>query len=82
MEKRNSDFSVICSGFNNWKDGTVAFKDHQSTVAYEMALQLVVDIPSSFADVCEMLSSELHKRKRINKQCLLKILSNISFLAW
>ena len=53
MEKRNSDFSFICSGFNNWKDGTVAFKDHQSTVAYKMALQLVVDLPSPFADVGE-----------------------------
>ena len=81
MEKRNSDSSFIYSGFNNWKDGTVAFKDHQSTVTCKMALQLVVDMLSSFADV-EMLSSELHKRERINKQCLLKILSNISFLAW
>ena len=33
---------------------TVAFKDHQSTVAYKMALQLVVNMPSSFADVAEI----------------------------
>ena len=42
---------------------------------------MVVDIPSSYADVGEMLSSEYEQEKRINKQCLLKILSNVTFLA-
>ena len=81
MEKSNSEFSFLFTGFKNWKDGTVAFKDHQASAAHKTALQLVVDIPSSYADVGEMLSSEYALDKRINKQCLRKILSNVAFLA-
>ena len=81
MEKGSSDSSFLLAGFKNWKDGTVAFKDHQSSVTHKKALQLVVDIPSSNADVGEMLSSEYAQEERINKQCLLKILSNVAFLA-
>ena len=82
MEKGNSESSFLFTGFKNWKDGTVAFKDHQASLAaHKTALQLVIDIPSSYADVGEMLSSEYAQEKRINKQCLLKILSNVAFLA-
>ena len=81
MEKGNSDSSFLFAGFKNWKDGTVAFKDHQSSATHKTALQLVVDIPSSYADVGEMLSSEYAQEKSNNKQCLLKILSNVAFLA-
>ena len=84
MEKGNSESSFLFTGFENWKDGTVAFKDHQASLAaHKTALQLVVNIPSLYADVGqgEMLSSEYAQEKRINKQCLLKILSNVAFLA-
>ena len=80
MEKGNSESSFLFTGFKNWKDATVVFKDHQASAAHKTALQLVVDIPSSYADVGEMLSSEYAQEKRINKQCLLKILSNVAFL--
>ena len=63
------------------KSSTVTFKDHQSTVTHKTALQLVDDIPSSYTDVSEMLSLEYAQEKRINKQCFLKILSNVTFLA-
>ena len=82
MEKGNSESSFLFTGFKNWKYATVAFKDHQASAAHKTALQLVVDIPSSYADVGEMLSLEYAQEKRINKQCLLKILSNVAFLAW
>ena len=45
-------------------------------------MQLVDDILSSYTDVSEMLSSEYAQEKRINKQCFLKILSNVTFLVW
>ena len=81
MQKGNSESSFVFAGFKNWKDGTVAFKDHQASAAHKTALQLVVDIPSSYADVGEMLSSEYTQEKKNNRQCLLKILSNVAFLA-
>ena len=33
MEKGNSKSSFLLTGFKNWKDGTVAFKDHQASLA-------------------------------------------------
>ena len=70
MEKGNSESSFLFTDFKNWKDGTIAFKGHQASAAHKTALQLVVDIPSLYADVGEMLSSEYAQEKRINKQCL------------
>ena len=81
MEKGNSNSSFLLAGFKNWKDGMVAFKDHQPSTTHKKALQLDVDIPSSNADVGEMVSSEYAQEKRINKQYLLKILSNVAFLS-
>ena len=52
MEKGKSDSSFLFTGFKNWKDGTVAFKEHQSSATHKTAFQLVVDIP---ATIMEML---------------------------
>ena len=42
---------------------------------------VTVDLPSSVKDIAETLQSELTKQKMENRQMLLKILSNIRFLA-
>ena len=81
MEKGKSDSSFLYTGFKNWKDGTVAFKDHQSSSTHKTALQLVVDIPANYNDVNEMLSTSYTQGKKDYKQCLLKILSNVLFFA-
>ena len=41
----------------------------------------MVTLPSSCPDVAEMLSREHAEQKKDNRQCLLKILSNLRFLA-
>ena len=81
MQKGNSKSLFVFPGFKNWRDGTVVIKDHQASAARKTALQLVIDMPYSYADVGEMLSSEYTQERRINRQCLLKILWNVAFLA-
>ena len=71
MEKGNSRSSFLFTGFKNWKVVTVAFKDHQASLAaHKTALQLVIDIPSLYTDVGEMLPSEYAQEKRINKHAV------------
>jgi len=62
----------------NWKDATVAFKEHRSSATHKTA---VVDIPATYRDVGEMMFMNYAQEKKDNKQCLLKILSNVVFLA-
>ena len=47
MEKGKSDSSFLFTGFKNWKDTTVAFKEHQSSATHKTALQLVIDVPAT-----------------------------------
>jgi len=76
MEKGKSDSLFLYTGFKNWKDATVAFKEHQSSTIHKTALQLVVNIPATYGDAGEMLSTNYAQEKTDNKQCLL---SNIVF---
>ena len=81
MKQSRGDSSFTNVGFKNWKDATISFRDHQSSVTHKTALQLVVDIPVLYPDVGEMISTGHAKEKRDSRQCLLKILSNVAFLA-
>jgi len=79
MEQSRGDYSFTHVGFKNWKDATISFRDHQSSAVHKTALQLVVDIPAS--DVGEVVSTNHARNKKDSRQCLLKILSNVVFLA-
>ena len=81
MDMRRGDPSFSYKGFSNWKDGTIAFKKHESSVSHKEAMQVMVTIPSSCPDVGEMLSKQHAKEKWDNRQCFLKILSNVRFLS-
>ena len=81
MEESRGDYSFTHVGFKNWKDATISFRDHQSSAVHKTALQLVVDIPASYPDVGEIVSTNHARDKKDSRQCLLKILSNVVFLA-
>ena len=71
----------MSKGFNNWKDASVKFKEHESSNCHKDSMIVTVDLPSSVKDIAETLQRELTKQKSENRQMLLKILSNIRFLA-
>ena len=77
----NSDLAVISKGFTNWKDATVKFAIHASSKCHQEAVLKMVTLPSSTKNVAETLSTELKREKLERRQCLLKVLSSIRFLA-
>ena len=81
LRASNLELAFISKGFNNWKDASVKFKEHESSNCHKDSMIVTVDFPSSVKDIAETLQRELTKQKSENRQMLLKILSNIRFLA-
>ena len=86
MEKKlqwssNADIAFISRGFCNWKDATVKFAAHQASKCHKEAILKVVTIPATMLDVAESLSVQHQREKLERRQCLLKIISSIQFLA-
>ena len=74
-----ADKAFISRGFSNWKDATVKFDLHSSSNSHKEAVLKMVTMSSS--NVGESLSSQLAREKLERRQCFLKILSNVRFLA-
>ena len=68
-------------GFCNWKDATIAFCNHEQSVCHKEAMEKIVTLPATTRDVGELLSGMHAKEKIENRQCFLKILSNLRFVA-
>ena len=72
---------LISTGFSNWKDSKVAFRNHEQTKCHKEAVHTVVALPRDYEDCAELLSSQHAKEKANNRQMMLKLLSNIRFMA-
>ncbi len=81
ISKSRGDLAFTVKGFSNWKDGTLGIKKHEVSGSHKDALQVMVVIPSTCCDVGDMLVKQHKQEKKDNRQCLLKILSNVQFLA-
>ena len=81
MIAKRADPSFMQRGFSYWKDATIAFKKHESSDCHKEAVIVSIDLPRTCPDVGEMLSSQHSQLKKENRECLLKILSNLKFLA-
>ena len=81
MGKSRGDLAFTVKGFSNWKDGTIGIKKHEVSGSHKGALQVMVVIPSTCRGVGDMLVKQHKQEKKDNRQCLLKILSNVLFLA-
>ena len=68
----------VCKGYCNWKDATVAFKNHESSVCHREAVE-VVRLPSTTKHVGVLLSEQYAVEMAKNRRMLLKILSSIQF---
>jgi len=81
MTPKRADPSFVQKGFCYWKDATIAFKKHELSECHKEAVQVAIVLPRSCPDVGEMLSSQHAHQKKQNRECLLKIISNLKFLA-
>lgn len=71
----------MSKGFTNWKDATVAFRQHESSKCHKEAQEKLVTLPASSRDIGEMLSSSLAEEKAVAQHALLKILYSLQFLS-
>lgn len=71
----------VSKGFSNWKDATISFRKHDSSGCHKEAVEKMITLPATTRDVAEMLYSLHSSEKAANRKCLLKILSNLRFLA-
>lgn len=81
MQLNRGDTSFVSKGFSNWKDGTIGFKNHEASASHKEALQVVILLPTTCSDIGDMLSKQHADMKKFNRECLLKVLSNLQFLA-
>ena len=77
----SSDLAFISNGFTNWKDATVKFAIHASSKCHKEAVLKMIEVPSWMKHVAESLSAQLKMEKLERRQCFLKVLSNVRFLA-
>jgi len=77
----NADSAFITKGFSNWKDATVKFSIHDSSKCHKEAVLKIQTLPSTTSNIAECLSQQIKKEKLDKRQCFLKILSNMKFLA-
>ena len=76
--------AFISTGFKNWKDALVkkrGFTMHEQSNSHKHAVTCVYTIPKTTGDIGELLNEKHAEEKAIARQSLLKILSNIRFLA-
>ena len=67
-------------GFSNWKDGTIAFRNHEKSASHGEAVQVIIRLPSTTRDIGEQLSQQHATQKLKNRQALHQIISSIKFL--
>ena len=80
MQLNRGDALFVSKGFSNWKDATIGFKNHEASTSHKEALQVFL-LPTTCSDIGNLLSKQHSDMKKVNRECLLKILSNIQFLA-
>ena len=71
----------VSKGFSNWKDATVAFRAHETSLCHKEAVEMVLTLPATTKDVGELLSSAHAHEKAVNRHCLVKVISTLRFLA-
>ena len=77
----NLGMAFISKDYHNWKDASTKFAIHSSSNCHKVATLKVMTLPSTTKDVGESLSA-IHQIEKLEcRQCFLKILSNIRFLA-
>ena len=78
------DAAFITKGYTNWKDATrkkAGFSQHERSQCHREAVERGINLHATTKDVGEHISSAHEEDKANNRNALMKILSNIRFLA-
>lgn len=64
-----ADTAFITRGYQNWKDATIAFRNHESSACHKEAVSVMITIPATHGDIGECLSLQLALEKQFNREC-------------
>ena len=84
ISNQNIEPRWVAEGYSNWKEATRkgrGFKGHEASDCHIEAVERTIVLPSTTDDIGETLSSEHSAEKSVARQALMKILSNVKFLA-
>ena len=73
--------TYISKGFCNWKEASVRFAAHEESSCHKEAVLKTITMPATTRHIGESLSTQHAKEKLVRRQCFLKLLSNLRFLA-
>ena len=73
--------AFVSRGYSNWKDAIMVYKKHEGSDCHKSSIEAIVTLPLQCKDIGEQLSNQVASEKRDNRQCLLKVLSNLRYLA-
>ena len=78
----NTDPAFVTVGFTNWKKAMERFSNHKALKCHKKpVLRGVITLPVTTQNIDEVLSKVHQGEKQECQQCVLKICSNIQFLA-
>lgn len=75
------EYTYISAGFANWKDSSTRLPAHETTTCHKTAVLKTITLLSTTRDVGELLSAAHSQDRLERRQCFLKLLSNVRFLA-
>jgi hypothetical protein len=78
---KNIEATFIDKGFQNWKDATRIFRDHEKSKCHTEAVERMLKLPATTPDVGEMLVGQLAEQKKHNRKMLLHVIRSVHFLA-
>ena len=81
VKRAVKEAAFVSKGYCNWKDVIVAFGKHEKSDCHKSAVEAIVTLPIQCKDNAERLSKQIASDKLNNQQCLLKIGSNVRYLA-
>jgi len=73
-------FTQVERGFHNWKDSTIAFRNHERCASHKEAVEVIITLLSTTKDIGEHLSHQHATLKANSQQALYQILTSLRYL--
>ena len=81
LRSGSADQAFISKGFQNWKNATSSFREHEQSSCHKEAVEMVITLPVTHKDISECISSAAGEQRKENRSCFMKVMSSLQFLA-
>ena len=77
-----ADAAFISRGYQNWKDATVTFRNHEKSSCHKESVEKLITLPATTTNIVDCLSSAAAEERKCSQACFLKkTLHSVHFLA-